>query len=183
MPVAIALIRGINVGSTRSLPMQTLRELCEEVGMKEPRTLIQSGNVVFNWSGKGLAGAAANLEEAIEGRVGFRPGVVIRTRDELGAAVDANPFPKRAAEEPGKVLVMFLKGVPPAGAGAALEGLKRGREQIRLAGKELYLDFPDGVGKSRLSLASLEKACGVPGTTRNWNTTLKLLAMAGEGAG
>src|SRR4051812_11702670 len=95
MPTAIPLIRGINVGSTRSLPMQLLRHLCEQVGMHEPRTLIQSGNVVFQAPVRGLTRLAGQLELAIESSCGFRPAVILRTPGELAAAIDANPFASR----------------------------------------------------------------------------------------
>ena len=181
MPTAIALLRGINVGATRSLPMERLRELCEQVGMHDPRTYIQSGNVIFEAAKKDLSGLAKNLEAAIEADRGFRPSVVVRTRDELAAAIEGNPFAARAKFEPAKLLVMFLKSKPAAGAQHALDGVKRGAEQMRLVGRELFIEFPDGIGRSKLALAAVEKALGVPATGRNWNTLLNLLAMADEG--
>lgn len=180
MPTAIALLRGINVGSTRSLPMEQLRELCEQVGMANPRTLIQSGNVVFEAARKNLLHAAERLEGAIEADRGFRPSVIVRTRDELAAAIEANPFAARAKSDPSKLLIMFLREKAVAGAEKALEGVKRDKEQVRLIGRELYIDFPNGIGKSKLAMAAVEKALGVPATGRNWNTTLKLLAMADD---
>lgn len=173
MPTAIALLRGINVGSTRSLPMELLRELCEGCGMRNPRTYIQSGNVVFEAAKKDMAKAAAALEDAIERDRGFRPSVIVRTLDELAAAIEANPFAARARDEPSKLLVMFLKSKATAGASAALDGVKRGPEQLRLVGRELYIDFPNGIGKSKLALPAAEKALGVPATGRNWNTVLR----------
>lgn len=180
MPVAIALIRGINVGSTRSLPMELLREMCESVGMRDARTYIQSGNVVFEAAKKDLAKSAEKLEAAIEAARGFRPSVVVRTRDELAAAIEANPFADRANRDPSKLLIMFLKEKAAAGAAKTLEGVKRDKEQISLIGRELFIDFPDGIGRSKLALAAVEKALGVPATGRNWSTLLKLLAMADE---
>lgn len=180
MPISIALIRGINVGGKNSLSMESLRELCEGIGLKDVRTYIQSGNVVFRASGREIAAAAGKVEDAIEADRGFRPDVVIRTRDELAAAIEANPFAARARAEPAKLLVMFLKSKPVAGASAALEGVKRNDEQLRLIGRELFIDFPGGIGRSKLAIAAVEKALGVPATSRNWNTMLKLLAMADE---
>jgi uncharacterized protein (DUF1697 family) len=181
MPTAIALIRGINVGPTRSLPMEPLRKLCAKAGMHNPRTFIQSGNVLFEGPAKTFASAARKLEDLIEADRGFRPAVILRTRDQLARAIDANPFPKAAREDPTHLLVMFLPDKPPASAAKALDQLKRGREQLALTGRELYIHFPDGIGRSKLSVAALEKAVG-PGTGRNWNTTLKLLAMCDEPA-
>ncbi|MBX3402261.1 MAG: DUF1697 domain-containing protein [Phycisphaeraceae bacterium] len=181
MPTAIALLRGINVGSTRSLPMERLRALCEQVGMHDPRTYIQSGSVIFEAAKRDLSAVAERLEAAIEADRGFRPSVVVRTRDELAAAIDGSPFAARAKTDAAKLLVMFLKSKPAAGAQQALDGVKRGTEQMRLVGRELFIDFPDGIGKAKVSLAAVEKAIGVPATGRNWNTVLSLLAMADEG--
>jgi uncharacterized protein (DUF1697 family) len=180
MPIALALLRGINVGGKNSLPMELLRELCENAGLDEVRTFIQSGNVVFSAPSREIAAAASKIEDVIEADRGFRPSVVIRTRDELAAAIRANPFAARAKAEPAKLLVMFLKSKPGAGASAALEGVKRSDEQLRLIGRELFIDFPGGIGRSKLAIAAVEKALGVPATSRNWNTVLKLLAMADE---
>jgi uncharacterized protein (DUF1697 family) len=179
MPTAIALIRGINVGSTRSLPMELLRSLGEQAGMQNPRTYIQSGNIIFRAPAKGLPALATTLEDLIEADRGFRPAVILRTRAQLAAAIAANPFPDIAKTQPASLLVMFLQRPPPASALKSLEALKRDREQLRLVGREVYIHFPDGIGRSKLSMAAIENAAGV-GTARNWNTTLKLLAMADE---
>jgi uncharacterized protein (DUF1697 family) len=179
MPPAIALIRGINVGATRSLPMLLLRELAEQAGMQSPRTHIQSGNLVFNGPAKSLPAAATKLEDLIESARGFRPAVITRTRAQLAAAIEANPFPEIAKEDPAHLLLMFLKDQPAATAPKTLDQLKRTREHLTLIGRELYIHFPDGIGRSKLSMAAVERAAG-PGTARNWNTTLKLLAMCDE---
>lgn len=180
MPIAIALIRGINVGGKNSLPMETLRGLCESIGLRDVRTYIQSGNVVFRAPSREIAAAATKLEDAIETDRSFRPSVVIRTRDELSAAISANPFAERAQRDPSKLLVMFLRDKPAAGAADAIQKVKRESEELRLIGRELFIDFPIGIGKSKLAIAAVERALGVPATSRNWNTTLKLLAMADE---
>ncbi len=180
MPSAIALIRGINVGGKNSLPMGLLRDLCEGIGLKDVRTYIQSGNIVFEAAKKDLARVADSLEEAIEADRGFRPSVVTRSRDELTATIEANPFAARAKSDPTRLLVLLLKAKPVPGASETLNGIKRGPEQLRLIGRELFIDFPDGIGKSKLSLAAVERALGVPATGRNWNTVLKLLAIADD---
>jgi len=174
---ALALIRGINVGATRALPMQLLRDCCESTGLENPQTYIQSGNVVFSTPAAALKGVARRLEDAIESCRPFRPSVIIRTHAELAAAIAANPFPARAAAEPSKLLIMFLQSAPPATTTAALAQLKRTDEQLHLHGRELYIDFPHGAGKSKLNMAALEKALTVPATARNWNTVNKLLAI------
>jgi len=180
MPTAIALIRAINVGGKNSLPMESLRKLCESVGLSDVRTYIQSGNVVFRAASRDIAAASGKLEDAIEAERGFRPAVVIRTRDELAATIEANPFAARAKSDPSKLLLMYLRDYPAAGAADAIQQVKRESEELQLIGRELFIDFPIGIGKSKLAIAAVERALGVAATSRNWNTTLKLLAMTDE---
>lgn len=178
MSTAIALIRGINVGGRNPLPMELLRALCDDAGFRGARTYIQSGNVVFRAGKRELSRADVLLEDAIEGARGFRPRVIVRTLDEWIRAIEAGPFAGRDGVEPGKLLVMFLDSDPPASAKNALAGVKREGEEIALIGREVHLYFPDGVGRSKLSMAAVEKAAGASGTARNWNTVNKLREMA-----
>ncbi|MBL8990977.1 MAG: DUF1697 domain-containing protein [Phycisphaerae bacterium] len=178
MPTAIALLRGVNVGSSRSLPMDLLRELCADAGMEEARTYIQSGNVVFRAPTRNVTAAAERLESAIERRRGFRPDVVVRTAAELRAALAANPFAEFAVKDPAHLVVLFCKGSPTAAAKAALEALPRGRERVRLVGREVFVAYPDGIGRSKLTMGSIERALGVPATGRNCRTLSAILAMA-----
>lgn len=186
MPTAIALIRGINVGGKNLLPMETLRSLCAGAGMDDARTYIQSGNIVFNASKGTLAKSGAlteRLERAIEKARGFRPRVVVRTLDEWSRVIAANPFDGRKGIEPSKLLVVVLDGPPVAGAPKALATVKRGTEEPVLVGRELFVHYPDGAGKSKMSMPAVERALGVQGTARNWNTVLKLREMGLELAG
>ncbi|MCW5765408.1 MAG: DUF1697 domain-containing protein [Phycisphaeraceae bacterium] len=177
MPSAIALLRGVNVGPARPLPMALLRELCAEVGMKDARTCIQSGNVVFQGPARSLPDMAKRLEKAIERRQGFRPDVIVRTATELRAAIAANPFTESAADDPSHLVVMFCKGPPAPGAAAVLEALPRGRERARLVGREVFIEYPDGIGRSKLTMGAVERALGVPATGRNWKTLAALGAL------
>lgn len=178
MPTAIALIRGINVGGMNILPMVSLRILCERIGLEDVQTYIQSGNVVFRAGAAEVAAAAERLERVIEADRGFRPSVVVRTRGQWQAAMKASPFAARPRIETNKLLVMFLSAKPGAAAAKALAGVKRVNEELALAGRELHMHFPDGVGRSKLSMAAVEKALGVVGTARNWNTVVKLREIA-----
>lgn len=180
MPIGVALIRGINVGGNQMLPMELLRALCAEVGLRDARTYIQSGNVVFRAGKREMSRAAAGLADAIEGRRKFRPGVAVRTIDDLRAVVAANPFAGRRGVDGSRLLVMFLDGEPDAAAKRAAAALKAGRDEIRVGGREAYLHYPDGVAGSKLTMAMVEKALRVPGTCRNWNTVTKLLSMGEE---
>ncbi len=183
MPTAIALVRGINVGGKNILPMESLRSLCADVGMEDAKTYIQSGNIVFRADRSALAGSASlveRLEKAIEKARGFRPRVVVRTLVEWSAIIDASPFSGRKGVEPNKLLVFVLDGRPSAAAAKSLASVNRGAEEPVLIGRELFVYFPDGAGKSKLSMPAVERALGVAGTGRNWNTVLKLREMGTE---
>lgn len=184
--VGCAFIRGINVGGKHSLPMATLRGLCEGLGWSDVATYIQSGNVVFRAPAKVMAGggtkAAAALEGAIEEECGFRPGVAVRTLAEMCGVVKANPFAGEAAKDPKHLLVMILAGEPTAAARKAVLALKPEPERVVLVGREVYLWYPKGIGQSKFAFTSVEKAVGVAGTCRNWNTIGKVMAMAGAEA-
>ena len=172
MATFIALVRALNVGG-RSLAMTELRAAFDAAGCGAPRTALQSGNVVFEAS----AADEAALEAAVKDRAGFAADVVVRTAAEWTALVEANPFPGMAEDDPAHLLVMPLKHAPGAAGVIALQAWS-GRERAVVRGREAYLVYPDGIGRSKLTLALVEKWLGVRGTARNWNTVLKLKAMA-----
>jgi len=183
MAVIICLLRGVNVGGHNKCPMQELRALCELLKLEKPQTYVQSGNVVFRTKETNLASLTARFRNAFEKKFGFRPEVVLRTAAELKAAVARNPFGKRAAEEPAKLALMFLAEKPGRGAEAVLAKLPRGREEMRLDGRDLYIYFPEGMGQSKLPWPTLGEKLGTSGTARNWNTVTTLLEMAAQAAG
>jgi len=168
MTVFVALLRAVNVGGTGMLPMKELRDLCAELGLQDVRTYIQSGNVVFE-SRLAEQALMQTLEPAVSAKLGKPAGVVIRTAAELRSALDANPFP---SAKPAQVGVVFLPQSPPHGV---LTGLPiPGREELRLIGREIFIHYPDGLGRSKLKLP----AGAASGTTRNLNTVARLVAMA-----
>jgi uncharacterized protein (DUF1697 family) len=167
MTTLIALLRAINVGGTGKLPMADLRALCSGLGFTDPRTYIQSGNVVMG-SKMGAATAKARLEKAVSERLGKPFRVLVRTASELAAVVAANPFPEA---EPHRLLIMFLDDAPAKGA---LRDVKvPAKERLEVVGRELFIHFPDGMGKSKLKIPF-----GDIGTGRNLNTVRALLEMA-----
>jgi uncharacterized protein (DUF1697 family) len=167
MPTHIAMLRAVNVGGTGKLPMADLRALCEALGFRDVRTYLQSGNVVFN-APLAPAAAKASLERALAKRLGKPCRVLVRSAQQLKTLLAKQPFPKA---EPNRVLVLFLDEAPPKGA---LTGWKiPADEELHLAGKELVIHFPDGMGKSKLKVPFADI-----GTGRNLNTIRALVELA-----
>ena len=173
----IALLRAVNVGG-RKLLMAELRDWAEALGFQDVRTLLQSGNLLF----RSPAAADAKLEAMLEAEAiktfGIAIDFVVRTAAEWEAAIAANPFPDAAKKDPAHLLIMPLRGAPTAVALTALRAAIQGREVVEARGRELYLVYPDGVGPSKLTITVIERKLGLRGTARNWNTTLKLAALA-----
>ncbi len=177
MTTLIALLRGVNVGGHNMIKMDALRALCESLNHRDVQTYLQSGNIVFRTKERDVAKIAANIESAIEKKHGFRPDVILRTTAEMRELVAKNPFAKRKDIEPGKLIVTFLADQPPAATKAAVLALKPVPEEIRVNGRELYIYFPDGSGRSKL-VPVLAKVMKNKGTGRNWTSVSTLLEMA-----
>jgi uncharacterized protein (DUF1697 family) len=174
MASIVCFLRGVNVGGNKMIKMDALRELCISLKLRDPRTYLQSGNVVFTAAEGSLDRMARRIEDAIEKRVGFRPDVILRTADEMRDVVKRNPFAGRADVPPNKLIVVFLAAEPGKPSGFA------GPEDVRISGREAYIYYVNGQGRSRLTLPVIEKALGARGTARNWNTVNMLLEMAAE---
>jgi len=167
MTVFVALLRAVNVGGTGSLPMAELKAICEGLGFCDVKTYIQSGNVLFR-SDEAEKTVEERLDEALGKTMGKRPGVMVRSRKELDKLAADAPFPKA---KPNFLLVYFLPEKPP---GDALEKMVApDGEEAKLAGREIYLHYPNGSGRSKLKLPALKT-----GTSRNLNTVRKLAEMA-----
>jgi uncharacterized protein (DUF1697 family) len=173
----IALLRGINIGPRQRVSMPELRALIEGLGYTDVQTLVQSGNVVFTARAK-PATLEKKLEQEIEKQLGVDPKVVVRTRDELAAAIEANPF--EVPEDPRNLHVTFLSGEPDAAARDKLEALDCPPDELALAGREIYILYANGSGRSELAQQLGRAKLGVTATDRNWNTVTKLLEMADE---
>lgn len=180
MAVLICMLRGVNLGPHNRIKMDALRSLFESLKLEAPRTYVQSGNVIFQTKEKNSVALAEKIQTAIERRFGFRPVVIVRTIDELRRAIAATPFPASRKLEPGKVLVTFLSSEPGSDAQTALAAWKSFPEEVHLFGRELYIYFPDGAGRSKLPWSSIEKSMKVTGTARNWNSVGKMLEIAEE---
>lgn len=177
----IALLRAVNVAGRNMLSMSDLRALAEDLGLEGARTLLQSGNLVFQ-SKRQVAAAALErrFEEETARRLNLSVDYFIRSADELETVIDRNPFSKESVSDPGHLLVLFLKAEPPAKSIGALKDAVRGPEYFRSVGTHLYIVYPAGIGRSKLTTAVIEKTLGTRGTGRNWNTVLKLAALTAE---
>ena len=180
MAVLISMLRGVNLGSHNRIKMEELRALYESMKLDDPRSYVQSGNVIFRTKEKNSPQLAKKIQENIEKKFRCCPEVILRTAEELRRVIAANPFPEQAKSEPGKVLVTFLAGEPPRDAEANLEKFKGLPEELHLKGRELYIYFPDGAGRSRLPWSTVEKFLKVTGTARNWNSVQAMLKIAEE---
>jgi len=173
----VALIRGINVGGRKMVAMSELRDMLTALGFAEARSLLQSGNLIFRAAGKSAPKLEAMLEAEAAKRLELTTDFFIRTAAEWDEVVAANPFPREAARDPGRLIVVFLKSAPDAKAVKALREAIPGREVIEAKGRQAYIVYPDGMGRSRLTGALIERKLATRGTARNWNTVLKLAAL------
>jgi uncharacterized protein (DUF1697 family) len=176
MTTRLALIRGINVGGHRPVLMADLRGLLARLGLAEPRSLLQSGNLAFR-SEAPPADLERLLESQTEKCLGLRTDYFVRTGAQWTAIIAGNPFAEAAASDPGRLVVLFFKQAPAPANVAALQAAIVGRETFEPAGRQAYVLYPDGIGRSRLTPALIETKLGVRATGRNWNTVQKLGAL------
>lgn len=178
MTTYIALLRAVNIGPHNKIGMSELRELLAGLGMQGVQTLLQSGNAVFQSDAR----SASQLERLIEGamvrQLQLETEAMVRSHKEWKGIIAGNPFPEAAKQDPSHLVVVPLKEAPARGAAGVLQDAISGREVVRVDGRCAYIVYPDGIGRSKLTSALIEKKLGTRGTGRNWNTVLKLDALA-----
>jgi uncharacterized protein (DUF1697 family) len=177
MPTYLALMRAVNVGGRNPIGMSGLREFAAQLGLGDPRTLLQSGNLAFRTGARSTADLERLLESEAAARLGLNTDFMVRSAAEWQAIIEGNPFPMQARSDPGHLLVMAFKKAAKAADVEALRAAITGREVIEARGSHAYLVYPDGVGRSRLTTALIERTLGTRGTGRNWNTVVKLAAL------
>jgi uncharacterized protein (DUF1697 family) len=174
----VAMLRGINLGPNRRVPMADLRALFADAGYEDVRTYVQSGNIVL-----GSSASPADLEREaqrlISERFGFEVPVVVRTRAQLAAIVKRDPLGD-VADNPKRYQVSFLSDKPAPDVVTKLQEFAVEPERLVAHGRELYAWHPAGVARSKLWNALAGKGLGVNATARNWTTVLALLEMSGE---
>ncbi|WP_405456309.1 DUF1697 domain-containing protein [Streptomyces sp. NBC_00101] len=172
------LLRGINVGGHRKVPMPQLRTLLSELGHSGVSTYLQSGNAVLTAASDDEDEVADGIARAVEKHFGFAVDCLVRSGAYLRAVVDACPFP--AAELEGKQLhVTFFDGPVTGDRFAPVDPAAHLPEEFRLGDRALYLYAPDGLGRSGLATALARPAVtkGLVATSRNWNTVIKLVEL------
>ncbi|MFJ4471823.1 DUF1697 domain-containing protein [Streptomyces sp. NPDC089424] len=183
MTTYAALLRGINVGGSKKVPMADLRALLESLGHGGVRTYLQSGQAVFTAGHGDEESLAAELTRAIEGRFGFAVDVIVRDHAYLKAVADGCPFP--AAELEGRQLhATYFSAPVDTGRLAEIDQAAFLPEEFRCGDRVLYLYAPNGLGRSKLAeyLAKPRLNTGVTATTRNWNTVVKLVELTAPAA-
>jgi len=178
MPRQIALLRGINIGPNKRVPMPRLRELLTEHGYENVKTYVASGNIVLTSKAEPRK-LEKELEKLIEEEWGFGVAVIVRTRDELADVIERNPFAD-IVDNPKFMQVSFLSGKPDNENAKKINDACVEPELVGIDGREIYAWHPNGIGRSDLAKLLATKQLGVTVTARNWNTVLAMLELADE---
>lgn len=176
MTPRIALLRAVNVGGHK-VAMAELRKLAEEMGLERPKTLLNSGNLVFDAKGSNEE-LEARLERETAKALDVATEYMVRDLEEWRAIIAGNPFGAEAKDDPAHLLLLALKEAPSKADFEALQAAIPGRERLELMGREIYAVYPDGIGESKLTNALMLRKLKTPLTGRNWNTVLKLETLA-----
>lgn len=183
MSTLACLLRGINVGGNKIVKMALWKQLYEEMGFAHVRTLLQSGNLLFDTAADEPRHALqARLEAAFTDRFGFTADHIIRDQGQIRAAIAGNPFTDAAESAPNHLLVFFLSSAPDETGKAKLAALDTGPNRLHLSGDMLYMHFIDGAGKAATDPVKLLRLAGVTGTSRNWTTLNRLAVLMAEPA-
>ena len=180
MTTYVALLRGINVGGHQKIAMAGLRDMVTKLGFANAESLLQSGNLIFQSAARPIAQLERLLAAAALKRLALQTDFLVRTAEEWKTIVAQNPFHEQAAHDPSHLVVMLLKDAPKSADVAALQTAITGREVVRADGRQAYITYPDGIGRSRLTNALIESKLGTRGTVRNWNTVMKLAAISSD---
>lgn len=172
-----AFLRAINVAGTGKVAMADLRQMMADIGLKNGKTVLNSGNLVFESEGKSPTELEAMLKQETEKRLGLRTEFFVRTGDEIEAIIERNPYQKEAVDDPGHLLVLFASNPTTKECEANLRSIIKGREYFQCEGNNFYFVYPDNIGESKLTIKIIEKQLGANVTGRNWNTVLKMHAL------
>jgi uncharacterized protein (DUF1697 family) len=179
MHTVISLIRGINVGSSKTVTMDDLVSLYRSLGLKNVRTYLRSGNVLFDNPGNDPGEVSGMLEEHVSRMAGFQVLVILRTDNDLSEIVRNNPFQKEVTHHLTGLHVTFLSDYPSVDMVNEINAINDPVDKVQVLGREAYLLCPEGYGRTKFSNTFFERKLGVTATTRNWKTVTILAEMAG----
>jgi uncharacterized protein (DUF1697 family) len=180
MTAWIALLRGINVGGNRRVPMADLRAALEAIGLDDVRTYIVSGNVLFLSRRTEPAALRAEIEAAIEARFGFPVAVVLRTATEMRAVLASDPIAEGSAADPAHRYAVFLSEDPAPERLAGIDPLAVAPDVFVTGDRVIHAWYRNGLQASRLAGLLTDRGLGVTATARNWNTVRALVELAGD---
>lgn len=178
MQTYVALLYSIVLGEGRRLVMSDLRAMTEGLGLYNPRTLVATGNLVFETKETEIAALERRLETAFEKTFGRHVDIIVRRADDWLKLAAGNPFPAESAAAADQVAVRVMRKPVPAEALKALEAYVGNDERMQAVGGDIWIFFSRETPSSRLLAATSHKRLGV-GTSRNWNTVRKLAEMVG----
>lgn len=170
----VALLRAVNVGGNSTIKMAELRGLGERLGYVGVKTLLQSGNLIFDTDEADTQALERSWEHAVEARFGVRTTFLVRTAAQWQVLVAANPFATEAKEDPSHLLVLLTRDAIAEADVDALRAAVKAREYMAAGERCLYVVYPDGIGTSKLTAKLIEHHLGTKVTGRNWNTVMKL---------
>ena len=177
----IAILRGINVGGRRKILMADLKKLFHALGFAAVQTYIQSGNVIFNSTGKeDNITIAANIEQAIAKKYGFDVPVIVRTVGQWQEAIASNPFFKKKDADVERLHLTFLKEVPEPDKLEVIQAFDYSPDKFELVDNNIFVFCSGKYSDSKLSNTFFESKLKQPATTRNWKTVLKLMELSGK---
>lgn len=169
-----AFLRGINVGGNRRIKMADLRAALGAAGLDGAQTLLQSGNVLLE-SNAGIGSLTDIVETTIQEAFGFAIHVIVRTDTEMRELTESAPFSESQLSDGRMAQVAFCKDEPDEDGYKELRSLHDGPEELSLIGRELFVFYPEGSGRSKLTYKRIESYLGAPATARNWNTVTKVV--------
>ena len=180
MPVYISILRGINVSGHKLIKMESLRSMFSEMGFKNVRTDIQSGNVIFQYKQVNVQQLAELISKSIFKHFSFEVPVLVLGFEELKQLVLANPFLKEKSKDLAHLHVTYLSALPDPAALDKIMQARYGKDELLAMGKGIYLYCPNGYSNSKLTNGFFESKLKLTATTRNWKTTVELLHIAEE---
>lgn len=173
----VVLLRAVNLPRHQPVTMADLRAAVAGAGFDDVQTLLQSGNIVLRSPVAGASTVERRVAGCLRDALALDTDVMARSATEWSSAIASNPFRQAAVQDPSHLVLLCLAAEPPAAAFDALVRANKGPERLHLDGRQLYAIYPDGIGKSRLTTAFIERWLRTRVTGRNWNTVLKLAAL------